>query len=287
MKSRASILSVITGRLSWFTPGRLLRAMLRFVAGLVIISLPLTVTPAHAQQSLANADLDNGQQYFRTLCARCHGMLGEGGEGPSLKRAELTYAADDEALQTIIKSGIPGTGMPGSRQLRTEDTRDVAAYVRSLGQLPPEAMPGDPAQGETVYWSQANCSSCHILNGDGVGIGPELTGVGRRRNAAYLREALLEPAADQPRLVDRFRGSLNAFLTVRIVSERGVYEGMRVNEDSFTVQMRDLSGKLYSFNKQDLISYEKVPGHSLMPGYAPVLDEARIDDLVSYLMSLR
>jgi len=243
--------------------------------------------PTQAQDAIQGANLDNGQQYFRTLCARCHGMLGEGGEGPSLKRAELTHASDDETLMRVIRSGIPGTGMPGSRQLRDEDSRDVAAYVRSLGQLPPEEMPGDPAAGEAVYWSQANCASCHILDGEGVGIGPELTGVGRRRNAAYLRESLTEPAADQPRLVDRFRGSLNGFLTVRIVSEYGTYEGMRINEDAFTVQMRDLSGEIYSFNKQELISYEKVPGHSLMPGYAPVLDEGDIDDLVSYLMSLR
>ncbi len=259
----------------------------RLAGALLAAALCLLAAPAYSQGALQNADLDNGQQYFQTLCARCHGMLGEGGEGPSLKRAQLTHAADDDTLQTVIKSGIPGTGMPGSRQLRAADTRDVAAYVRSLGRLPPEEMPGNPATGETIYWSQANCSSCHILSGEGIGIGPELTGVGLRRNAAYLREALVEPAADQPRLVDRFRGSLNAFLTVRIVSERGVYEGMRINEDAFTVQMRDLAGNIYSFNKQDLISYEKVPGHSLMPGYAPVLDETRIDDLVSYLMSLR
>lgn len=263
----------------------------RNAPGLLIASLAglilqiLAFNSAQAQE--ASANLDNGQQYFQTLCARCHGMLGDGGEGPSLKRAELTHAPDDDTLRTVIKNGIPGTGMPGSRQLSVTDTRDVAAYVRSLGQLPPEAMPGDPAHGETIYWSQANCASCHILDGKGVGIGPELSGVGLRRNAAYLRESITEPAADQPRLVDRFRGSLNAFLTVRIVSEYGIYEGMRINEDAFTVQMRDLSGKIYSFNKQELISYEKVPGHSLMPGYAPVLEDGDIDDLVSYLMSLR
>jgi mono/diheme cytochrome c family protein len=74
---------------------------------------------------------------------------------------------------------------------------------------------------------------------------------------------------------------------VRVVSERGTYEGMRVNEDAFTVQMRDVSGRLYSFDKQDLISYEKAFGHSFMPGYSAALNEQQIDDLVSYLMSLK
>lgn len=239
-----------------------------------------------AQLSTAQ-DLENGQQLFQTLCARCHGMLGEGAEGPSLTRPNLVHAPDDAALVSLIVGGIPGTGMPGSRQLRGQDGPDVAAYVRSLGVLPPEEMPGDPFAGEQVYRNAGNCSSCHILNGEGNGIGPELSNVGQRRNAAYLRRSVTDPAADQPRLVDRFRGSLNAFLTVRIVSEYGVYEGMRINEDAFTVQMRDMAGEIYSFEKSELISYEKVQGHSLMPGYDSVLDGQQVDDVVSYLMSLK
>jgi len=250
------------------------------------IPLLLTILLLHALPASAQ-DLDNGETLYRTLCARCHGILGEGGEGPSLKRPDLVHAPDDETLVSIIVGGIPGTGMPGSRQLRGEDGPDVAAYVRSLGQLPPEEMPGDPAAGEVVYNTTGNCASCHIINGVGTGIGPELSKVGGRRNLEYLRRSVLSPEADQPKLVDRFRGSLNAFLTVRIVSEYGVYEGMRVNEDAFTVQMRDLAGDYYSFVKKDLISYEKALGHSFMPGYSAVLDAQQIDDVVSYLMSLR
>ena len=41
-------------------------------------------------------------------------MLGEGGEGPGLKRPVLRYAADDEALMEVISEGIQGTGMPGT-----------------------------------------------------------------------------------------------------------------------------------------------------------------------------
>lgn len=241
----------------------------------------LAASPSQAQ------NLENGQTLYQTLCARCHGMLGEGGEGPSLKRPRLIHAPDDETLVSIIVGGIPGTGMPGSRQLRGQDGPDVAAYVRSLGQLPPEEMPGDPVIGKQLYDTVGNCSSCHILHGVGTGIGPELTNVGQRRNLDYLRRALTDPAADQPRLVDRFRGSLYGFMTVRVVSELGTYEGMRINEDAFTVQMRDLAGNIYSFEKEDLISYEKVLGHSLMPGYGAALNAEQIDHVASYLMSLR
>ncbi|MDD9894800.1 MAG: c-type cytochrome [Gammaproteobacteria bacterium] len=243
---------------------------------LICYSLPVLAQEAEA-----------GEQLFQTHCARCHGILGEGGEGPSLKRPQLNHAPDDDALYSVITEGIPGTGMPGSWMLSPADGRQLVSYVRNLGQLPDEPMPGDPSAGEIVYNNAGNCASCHILNGIGEGIGPQLNGVGARRNSEYLRRSVTSPEVEQPKIVDRFRGTLNAFLTVRIVSERGTYEGMRINEDAFTVQMRDLAGDIYSFEKADLLSFEKAFGHSYMPGYGAVLTETQINDVVSYLMTLR
>jgi hypothetical protein len=81
-------------------------------------------------------------------------------------------------------------------------------------------------------------------------------------------------------------GRTNAFLTVRLATEAGEFEGMRVNEDEFSIQLRDLTGKLHSFDKADLLSFEKAVGHSLMPGYETVLEHNEVNDLVAYLMTL-
>ncbi|MDH5312044.1 MAG: cytochrome c, partial [Gammaproteobacteria bacterium] len=64
-------------------------------------------------------------------------------------------------------------------------------------------------------------------------------------------------------------------------------EGMRVNEDAFSIQVRDVSGALHSFRKDELAGLDKIPSHSLMPPLGDALSSAEIDDLVSYLMSLR
>ena len=231
--------------------------------------------------------LVKGQNIFRVHCARCHGLLGEGGEGPSLKRPVLAHAPDNEALLSVISTGIPGTGMPGTWSINDPDLAGLAAYVKSLGQLPPEAMPGDPIAGKLIYESKGNCQSCHILNGAGRGVGPELSNVGARRNSEYLGRSLTDPDADQPIKNTAFRGNINSFLTVRIVSKNAEHEDMRVNEDEFSVQMRSIDGSLHSFDKSALIHYERAFGHSLMPGYATVFSEAEISDLVSYLMSLK
>lgn len=237
--------------------------------------------------AMTQEDLDLGQSVFQVHCARCHGMLGEGGEGPSLKRARLTHAQDDMTLYAVISQGIPGTGMPATWAPRPRDLWRVAAYVQSLGRLADEELPGDPVAGKLVYDNRGNCSSCHILEGVGRGVGPELSEVGLRRNRDYLQRALVSPDTEQPKTASAIRGTLNSFLTVRIVSELGTYEGMRINENEFSVQMRDLSGNIYSFEKAKLISYEKDFGHSLMPGYGAALNDAEVNDLVSYLMTLK
>ncbi len=237
--------------------------------------------------SLTDAEIADGQSHFRVHCARCHGMLGQGGEGPSLTRADLRHAPDDETLFAVIDEGIRGTGMPGTFGPNDETLWQIAGYVRSLGRLPQEAMPGDPQAGQAIYEGKGGCPACHIARGEGRGVGPELSNVGNRRNLEYLRRALTNPDADHPMLSDWQKGNINAFLTLRVVSETGEYEGLRINEDEFSVQMRDLAGAIHSFDKRTLLDLERAFGHSLMPGYETVLSAGEIDDLASYLMSLK
>ena len=237
--------------------------------------------------TMSDAQLQAGRQTFGIHCARCHGMLGDGGEGPSLKRPVLKFAPDDEALFTLINEGIPGTGMPGVFGPNDMELWQLAAYVRSLGRLPEEPVPGDPINGAQLYATKGGCAACHISKGVGVGVGPELTDVGLRRNVEYLRRALTNPDADYPMRQTRLGGNINGFLTVRVVSERGEFEGMRVNEDEFSIQLRDLSGAIHAFDKRELLNYQRAFGHSLMPGYETVFDTSEVNDLVAYLMALK
>jgi hypothetical protein len=40
---------------------------------------------------------------------------------------------------------------------------------------------------------EMGCFACHLFQGEGGPIGPELTTIGARRNAEYLRESILRP----------------------------------------------------------------------------------------------
>src|SRR6516165_4905826 len=69
------------------------------------------------------ADLARGQRLFESQCARCHGLKGTGGTGPSLNRSRLRRAADDPALVDLIKEGVPGTEMPATWQMDEREIR--------------------------------------------------------------------------------------------------------------------------------------------------------------------
>ena len=62
---------------------------------------------------------------------------------------------------------------------------------------PKAAAKGDPINGKDVFTAQ-RCVLCHKINGSGGVLGPDLTAVGTRRNAAWLYEYLPNPRATKP-----------------------------------------------------------------------------------------
>jgi cytochrome c oxidase cbb3-type subunit 3 len=223
------------------------------------------------------SDLAAGKVLFQGQCAVCHGIDGHGSTGPTLVRPRLPRAATEEALIKVIAEGIPNTGMPAAWQMTPREAKLTALYVGSIGTVAHETkLPGDPAKGKEVY-RKTGCASCHIIEGQGNGYGPELTGVGLRRNAQYLRDSILKPAADVP----------GESLTVRVVTQQGTQTvGIRLNEDSFTIQLRDMGGRVHSFQKANLKALEKQKDVSLMPAFDKLAPE-ELDDLVNYLANLR
>jgi putative heme-binding domain-containing protein len=233
---------------------------------------------------------DSGQSLFLTHCAPCHGPNGEGGRGPNLALPKLPRAPDDDALSHVISLGIPGTEMPGTR-MTADENRQLVTYVRTLGRVQPAGVPGDRANGERLFWSKANCGQCHTVGPRGGSLGPDLTGIGARRGPAHLRAVVLNPEGEIPDTFAAYRRVIfmpDNFLQVRVVTQDGGrITGARVNEDTFTIQLRDYSGRLYSFRKDELRELHKDWGKSPMPGYHGVLTESEIQDVVAYLVSLR
>lgn len=224
------------------------------------------------------ADVEQGKRLFSSNCAVCHGPQGEGGRGANLARPKLLRATDDRSLFLVIRQGVPGTEMPPAWLVLNEhEMWQVTAYVRSLGRIAPEPVSGNAQQGGKIF-KTSGCAGCHQVGGDGGRMGPPLTDVGARRGTAFLRAKLLEPASELP----------EDFLQVELVGRDGKrISGIRLNEDNYSIQVRDLSDRLLSFWKDELASVEKQRGRSPMPSYRGKLSDRELDDVVAYLVSLR
>jgi putative heme-binding domain-containing protein len=212
---------------------------------------------------------------------------GAGGEGPALARPVLPRAPDDAALIRIMAAGIPGTAMSRSWWLSAEELGQIAAYVRSLAPHDvDELVSGDAERGQEVY-ARLGCDRCHTIGGFGTSRGPDLTTLGLRRGPTYLREAVLDPGAALPRGQTAISGDFVDYLPVRVVDADGTeVRGMRMNEDSYTIQVKDARGTLHSFYKPALRVLDKIFDSSLMRSYRDRLTDEEVDDLVKYLMSL-
>ena len=219
--------------------------------------------------------IQQGKRLFQSQCAVCHGIDGHGSTGPSLIRPKLPRAQDEAALIRVIAEGIPNTNMPGSWQMTEREVKWTATYVLSIGRVAEQKLPGNVEAGSEVY-RKSGCASCHIVNGKGNGYGPELTGIGLRRSAIHLKQSIVEPAADVPG---------ESMTVVGVTSQGQSVVGVRANEDSFSIQIRDMSGRVHSFQKAALKSLDKQQG-SVMPAFNK-LTPTELDDLVAYLASLR
>lgn len=225
----------------------------------------------------APADVAAGTKIFRSHCAECHGLGGEGGRGPRLTTGVFFHGSLDADLFRNITDGISGTAMPGVF-FSDDQVWQIVAYVRSLSQRgsAAERPRGDPARGAKLFREQG-CLGCHMVRGEGSVQAPDLSAIGSQRPAEYLRQSILDPNATV----------LRQYWVAKITHENGAsYSGFVMNEDTHTVQILDFSRGLQSLAKRDFRMFE-IDKSSLMQSYKGRLTDNDVDHLVAYLWSLQ
>jgi len=243
-------------------------------APFLLFQLQPTLDIADKNPHTTAADIEQGKRLYMGRCAGCHGPSGDGGKGANLAVPSLPRAAADRSLYRIIRFGIPDTEMPGSL-MDTHELWQTAAFVRTLGQVAATPITGNAKNGEQVFRTKGNCLSCHALGNEGGRIGPPLNGIGARRGAAHLKAKIGTPSTDVP----------PAFRLIQLTTKTGkTLRGIRLNEDTFSIQFRDFSGNPQSIWKDDIaqITSERKTN---MPAYRDRLNETEMNDLVAFLAS--
>jgi len=154
--------------------------------------------------------------YLALDCAGCHGGTGVAAwksapdlsdEGSRARRGWLaSWLAHPVAVRPF--GFYPGTGtrMPDFG-LSGPELDVLVAYLTDGGTRlprPPGAGPLSPfrrAEAARLLRTRSACLGCHSLDGEGGGIGPDLSGLGVRRPDAYVWAMIRDPRGTRPRSV--------------------------------------------------------------------------------------
>jgi len=177
-------------------------------------------------------------------------------------------------LFDAIKQGIPGTLMPAS-PLPDADITKVVAYIRGLRATAIDTpAQGDVAHGAQVFNGKGRCSECHMVNGRGGLLGPDLSNIAGERSLRFIQESLTTAKPHIPQ----------GYQPVRVVTTDGRrIRGVVRNEHNFSMQLLDTEGKLHLLARDELrdVQYEK---QSLMPSdYDKTLSATELRDLLAFL----
>ncbi|GGC83167.1 cystathionine beta-lyase [Tersicoccus solisilvae] len=164
-----------------------------------------TAQASQSRESYTAEDVDNGEKLFLANCASCHGMGAKGSpSGPSL------VGVGAASVDFQVGTGRMPMAMQGPQaqkkpaQFDEEQTRQLAAYVASLGSGPAvpseeqvDTADGDAAKGGEVF--RVNCAMCHNAAAAGGALtrgkfAPALEGVSEK----HIYEAMVTGPQNMP-----------------------------------------------------------------------------------------
>ena len=263
-----------------------------------ILFLFAALIPARAQDKNPLAKDPNaaklGEFEFRANCAFCHGLGARGGgRGPDLTRVQKKHGNSDADIFRTISEGVPGTAMPpnGATQqgvgMTEEEIWQVVSYIRSVQVKSSPQATGNAVRGKELFSGSAACVTCHMMEGKGGRLGPDLTATSSARSVDYIVDSVRNPSHRLAQgLTEAMKEFSQEYETVNVVDERGQkFQGVVLNEDNFTLQMIDTREQIHLFEKEKLRSLDK-SRESLMPKYdEKMLPEKDLQDIVAYLLS--
>ncbi|MGH9327159.1 MAG: PQQ-binding-like beta-propeller repeat protein [Terriglobia bacterium] len=165
--------------------------------------------------------------------------------------------------------------MPSFANLPGDELDALAAFVHALNSPAAEsAVPGDQAAGEDYFFGAGKCSSCHMVDGRGSAVGPDLSDVANELTLDELRESLLAPSA---RITPGY-----GMVTVDLRDGKTV-RGFARSRSNFEIVVEDLKGQFHLLENNQISAVQQEK-ESLMP---PAKASAKeLQNLIAYLSSL-
>jgi cytochrome c oxidase cbb3-type subunit III len=239
---------------------------------LVFSALLLAGVPGFGQSGAPGADL------YAQGCAVCHGAEGNGSDrGTPIATEPSVIAMSDADLRGVLHNGAPG-GMPAFSQLTDQQAQALVLYIRQLQGITSgaSAVPtGDANAGKALFFGKAQCSTCHMIGGQGGFMAPDMTVYGKNRNAAAILQAIENP--------DKHLSPTSEVAEVVTTAGERISGVVRA-EDDLQLTLQTVDGRYHFLNRANLAKVTYTD-HSLMPhDYGKRLTAKELNDLVTYLI---
>ena len=214
---------------------------------LLLVMLAVAVPPLWGQSSSTSASPSaRGRKIFASRCAACHGADARGGQyGPALVEKSDLRERPVSWFRDLIRKGVPSAGMPPF-DLPKVELDAVATLVHSLN-LPAaqNAVPGDRLAGQQYFFGQGQCASCHMVNGKGSAVGPDLSNLARDLSVAEIQSSLLQPKA----------GITPGYESVTVHLRNGeILSGFARSRSNFELVLQDMKGKFHLLREDEISS---------------------------------
>jgi PQQ-dependent dehydrogenase (methanol/ethanol family) len=239
----------------------------------LIVALALGATPVLGQTPPTTApNLTEGTKIYAQRCAGCHGADAHGTDkAPGLAGNQRLRDGSVQDLRDLIRKGVPGSGMPAF-DLPPQELNSLVVLVRSLNAPSAEStVGGDATAGESFFFGNGQCASCHMISGAAAAIGPDLSNVGREMTVDEIQAKLVNPNSRIAPGYELATAQLRNGNTIR---------GFVRNRSNFDIRLQDLTGQFHLIQQGEIsaITEEK---QSIMPSVKASPEELR--DLVAYL----
>lgn len=154
---------------------------------------------------------------------------------------------------------------------------------RNAAPLPPISelvkIKGDPTAGARIFTNAIpGCGSCHVVNGRGAELGPNLSEIGTKLGRDALFEAILDPSA----------GISFGFEAWNFVLKNGdeVF-GLIGSETADEVSVKAVGGIITRLKKNEIASRQQSKLSIMPAGLQTAMTAQELADLVAYLVSLK
>lgn len=247
------------------------------VRGRALESVPALEIPPESKAAIMGSVLESGTVEERQAAYQILGKM-KSAEANSILSAQMDMLVSDdldsEVELDLVLAAESTDGASVNEKLRLyqaeKDRSDsVSVYQESL-------YGGSADSGRRVFYrnAAAQCIRCHVVDGNGSNVGPDLSDVGNNLSRRQLLESMVNPGA---RIAPGY-GSVTLTL-----SDGSTVRGMLAAESDTHITIENRDGEQV-VDKTDIEERKNSP--SGMPAMGTLLSRDELRDLVEFLTTL-